>query len=190
MQNADPQMLILLWFILPAWLMAGFCDWLCHRATGIERTTGVKETWVHLLMFLEMGLPLLAALFLEVNAIIIAFMIVMCFLHEMTALWDVSYAVTARNVNPVEQHIHSFLEMLPLMALLLIISRHWNEFLALLGLNGIPASYDIRLRADPLPVTYIAVIFSGIILLELLPYLEEYFRGRRYQKKRSSGPAG
>lgn len=190
MQNADPQMLILLWFILPVWLIAGFCDWLCHRATGIERTTGVKETWIHMLMFLEMGLPLLAALFLEVNALIIAFMIVMFFLHEMTALWDVSYAVTGRNVNPVEQHIHSFLEMLPLMAVLLIISRHWNEFLALLGLNDVPASFDIRLRADPLPVTYIVVIFSGIILLELLPYFEEYLRGSRYQKKHSSGSAG
>lgn len=185
MQNTDPQMIILLWFILPVWLGAGFCDWLCHRATGIERTTGVKETLIHMLMFLEMGLPLLAALFLEVNALIIAFMIVMFFLHETTALWDVRYAVSARNVTPVEQHIHSFLEMLPLMALLLIISRHWNEFLALFGLNDVTASFDIRLRAAPLPVTYIAVIFSGIILFELLPYLEEYFRGRRYQKKRT-----
>lgn len=38
MHNTDPQMLLLLWFILPVWLIAGFCDWLCHRATGIERT--------------------------------------------------------------------------------------------------------------------------------------------------------
>jgi len=185
MLNTDPQMLLLLWFILPVWLIAGFCDWLCHRATGIERTTGVKETWIHILMFLEMGLPLLAALFLEVNALIIAVMITMFFLHEMTALWDVSYAVSARKVTPVEQHIHSFLEMLPLMALLLIISRHWNEFLALFGLNDDAASFDIRLRADPLPVTYIVVIFSGIILFEFLPYLEEYFRGKRYRKKRT-----
>jgi len=190
MHDADSQMLILLWFILPVWLIAGFCDWLCHRATGIERTTGVKETLIHMLMFLEMGLPLLAALFLEVNALIIAFMIVMFFLHEMTALWDVSYAATARNITPLEQHIHSFLEMLPLMALLLIISRHWNEFLSLFGLSDVAASFDISLRADPLPVTYIVVIFSGIILLELLPYLEEYFRGRRYQKKRSTGAQG
>ncbi|WAH52097.1 diguanylate cyclase [Pseudescherichia vulneris] len=185
MLNTDPQMLLLLWFILPVWLIAGFCDWLCHRATGIERTTGVKETWIHILMFLEMGLPLLAALFLEVNALIIAVMIAMFFLHEMTALWDVSYAVSARKVTPIEQHIHSFLEMLPLMALLLIISRHWSEFLALFGLNDDAASFDIRLRADPLPVTYIVVIFSGIILFEFLPYLEEYFRVKRYRKKRT-----
>jgi len=189
MHNADPQTLILLWFILPVWLIAGFCDWLCHRATGIEHTTGVKETWIHMLMFLEMGLPLLAALLLEINTLIIAFMIVMFFLHEITALWDVSYAVTARKVTPVEQHIHSFLEMLPLMALLLIISHHWVEFLGLFSINDVAASYDIRFRTDPLPVTYIVVIFTGIILLELLPYLEEYFRGRRYQKKRSSEPA-
>ncbi|WP_208612747.1 hypothetical protein [Pantoea conspicua] len=133
MQQFDPQMLLLLYFVLPVWLIAGFADWICHRATDIENTTGLKETWIHILMFLEMGLPLLSALFLEVNALVFAFMIVLFFCHEATALWDVSYAVTAREVKPIEQHIHSFLEMVPLMALLLVISRHWSQFQALFG---------------------------------------------------------
>ncbi|HTJ55064.1 MAG TPA: diguanylate cyclase, partial [Nitrosospira sp.] len=127
----DPTLLILLYFILPLWLLAGCADWLCHRASHIERTTGAKESLLHLLMFAELGLPLLAAIFLQINAGIIAIMIVAFFIHEATALWDVSYAVTARDVTPIEQHVHSFLEMIPLMAILFVVSRHWDQFLAL-----------------------------------------------------------
>lgn len=183
MHNPDPQMLLLLYFVLPVWLIAGFADWLCHRATEIETTTGLKETWIHILMFLEMGLPLLSALFLDVNALVIGFMIVLFFCHEATALWDVSYAVTARRVSPVEQHIHSFLEMVPLMALLLVISRHWPQFLALFGAGDEPARYELKLRADPLPEAYIIAVMNGILLLEVLPYLEEYWRGKKARKR-------
>ncbi|MCP1436612.1 hypothetical protein J3D56_000048 [Erwinia persicina] len=42
MQNFDPQMLVLLYFVLPVWLIAGFADYLCHRATNIETTAGLK----------------------------------------------------------------------------------------------------------------------------------------------------
>lgn len=44
MPSSDPQMFLLLWFVLPVWLIAGFADWLCHRATHIETTAGIKET--------------------------------------------------------------------------------------------------------------------------------------------------
>lgn len=120
--------LILMYFVLPIWLLVGFADWLCHRATHIETTTGAKESLIHLLMFGEVGVPLLAALFLNVNALIIAIMIAAFFLHEATALWDVSYATTARTVTPVEQHVHSFLEMIPLLAVVSVISLHWDNF--------------------------------------------------------------
>ncbi|MCZ4058340.1 diguanylate cyclase [Pantoea sp. LMR881] len=183
MQNPDPQMLLLLYFVLPVWLIAGFADYLCHRATDIETTTGLKETYIHILMFLQMGLPLLSALFLEVNALVIGFMIVLFFCHEATALWDVSYAVTAREVRPVEQHIHSFLEMVPLMALLLVISRHWPQFLALFGLGDEPPRFDLHPRADPLPTSYIVAVLLGIFLLEMMPYFEEYLRAKRARKK-------
>lgn len=183
MNTLDPQMLLLLYLVLPVWLIAGFADWLCHRATNIETTTGLKETYIHILMFLEMGLPLLSALFLDVNALVIGFMIVLFFCHEATALWDVSYAVTAREVKPVEQHVHSFLEMVPLMALLLVISRHWSQFQALFGFGSEPARYELILRSDPLPTGYIIFVLSAIFLLEILPYFEEYQRGKKAKKR-------
>ena len=73
---SDPTVLILMYFVLPLWLVAGFADWLCHRASHIETTTGAKESLIHLLMFTEVGIPLLAAMFLDINALIIAGMLV------------------------------------------------------------------------------------------------------------------
>ncbi|WP_029592160.1 hypothetical protein [Franconibacter pulveris] len=183
MHQTDPTMLILLYFVLPVWLLAGISDWLCHRRTHIEATTGVKETLIHILMFIEVGVPLLAALLLQVNALLIGVMIVCFFLHEATALWDVSYAVTAREVSPVEQHVHSFLEMVPLMALLLVIARHWEQFLALFGAGPAQADYSLSLKEEMLPMGYIVAIFSAILLLELLPYFEELKRCWKNRKK-------
>jgi hypothetical protein len=125
---SDPTVLILMYFLLPVWLIAGFADWLCHRASHIESTTGAKESLIHLLMFVEVGIPLLAAMFLDVNALVIAIMIVAFFVHEATAMWDVHYATTARTVTPVEQHVHSFLEMIPLMGLVSVLTLHRGSF--------------------------------------------------------------
>jgi hypothetical protein len=58
----------LLYFVLPLWLAAGLADYLCHRASHIEKTSGYKESLLHLLMFAEIAVPLLAALFFEINA--------------------------------------------------------------------------------------------------------------------------
>ncbi len=121
---------------MPVWLLAGCADWLCHRASHIETTTGANECLLHLLMFAVIGLPLLAAIFLQINAGIIAFMIIAFFNHEATAFWDVSYAVTARDVTPIEQHVHSFLELIPLMAVLFVVTRHWDLSGALRFLHG------------------------------------------------------
>jgi hypothetical protein len=177
--SSDPTALILMYFVLPVWLLAGFADWLCHRASHIETTTGPKESLIHLLMFAEVGIPLLAAMFLEVNALIIAAMIVSYFIHEATAFWDVSYATTARTVAPVEQHVHSFLEMIPLMAILCVVSIHWGQFLALFGVGPERARFDLIWKSEPSPIAYVVSVLVVILLFEFLPYVEEFLRGLR-----------
>jgi hypothetical protein len=175
----DPVVLILMYFILPLWLLAGFADWLCHRASHIETTSGAKESVFHLIMLAEMGLPLLAAIFLQINAGVIAFMIAAFFLHEITALWDVSYAITVRRISPIEQHVHSFQEMIPLMAILLLISRHWGQFQALFGFGPETPRFDLAWKEEQLPVTYVISIMTVALLLEVIPFVEEFFRGLR-----------
>lgn len=129
-----------------------------------------------------MGIPLLAGLLLQVNALLIGVMIVCFFLHEATALWDVSYAVTAREVSPVEQHVHSFLEMVPLMALFLVIASYREQFLALFRRPGTSGLQSVAERGDAAD-GYIVAIFSAILLLEPLPYFEELKRCWKNRKK-------
>jgi hypothetical protein len=179
---SDPAVLILLYFILPVWLAAGFADWLCHRAAHIETTSGAKESMLHLLMFAEIGVPLLAAIFLEINAGIIALMIVAFFLHEATFFWDLSYAITMREVSPIEQHVHSFLEMIPLMAILFVVSLHWGQFQALFGFGSETPRFGLAWKEEPLPASYVLSIMTAIVLFEIIPYIEEFFRGVRANK--------
>jgi hypothetical protein len=169
---------MLMYFVLPLWLAAGFADYLCHRATHIERTSGWRESVLHLVQFVEMGIPVLAALFLEINAGVILIMIVCLLLHEATAIWDVRYASARREITPTEQHVHSFLEMLPLIGLLLVIALYWNHFIALFGLA--PFRWELALKPEPLPWLYVTIALGAIVLFELLPYMEELVRGLRY----------
>jgi hypothetical protein len=174
--------LMLMYVILPLWLAAGFADYLCHRAAHIERTSGWKESALHLAQFAEMGLPVLAALLFEINAAVILLMIVCLVLHEATAIWDVRYAAALREIRPIEQHVHSVLEMLPLTGLLLVIALHWGQFVSLFGLA--PAHFDLNLKPDPLPWGYIVSMLGCALLFEALPYLEELLRGLRSQGRK------
>jgi hypothetical protein len=185
----SPALQILMYFIMPLWILSGTADYLCHRRNDISHTAGPRESVLHLLMFAEMGIPLLAALFLEINALIFLVMIVAFLAHEATALWDVSYATRHRRVPPIEQHVHSFLELLPLMAGILLATLHWPQFLALFGAGDEAARWSLRLKQPPLPTGYTVFVLAAALLLALLPYLEELGRGlkaRRQGKQPSS----
>lgn len=179
MDAAHATRVLLLFFVVPLWLLAGIADWLCHRRTDIQHTSGVKESLIHLLMLAEMGVPVLAALVLDINALVLAIMVVAFVAHEATALWDVAYASTRRRIMPIEQHVHSFLEMLPLMGLAFVASLYWPQALALVGLGPEPADWGIRLKAAPLPLAYLGTVLGAIVVLEILPFAEEAWRGWR-----------
>jgi hypothetical protein len=34
----------MLYFLLPLWIVPGFADYLCHRRTKIETTSGIRES--------------------------------------------------------------------------------------------------------------------------------------------------
>ncbi|GAA4330655.1 hypothetical protein GCM10023144_18540 [Pigmentiphaga soli] len=179
-----PAQIILLYFVIPLWLLAGLADWLCHRRTDIAHTAGPAESVLHLLMFAEMALPLLACVFLEINAMVFLIMIAAFLAHEATALWDVSYAVRRRWVSPIEQHVHSFLEMMPLTAGMLVASLNWPQFLALFGLGDEAPRWTLAWDAGKLPAAYVAALLAAAALLALLPYLEELRRGLKAVRAR------
>jgi hypothetical protein len=179
MDVAEATRIFLLFVIVPLWMAAGIADWLCHRRSDIQHTSGAKESVIHLLMLAEMGVPVLAALLLQVNALVLVVMVVAFVLHEATALWDVSYAVSRRRVTPVEQHVHSFLEVLPFMALSFVGCLYWPQALAVAGLGPETADWGIRAKDQPLPLGYLGAVLVSIVVLEVLPYLEELWRGWR-----------
>jgi len=177
MEVSDILSRMLMYVVLPLWLTAGFADYLCHRTARIENTSGWKESALHLLQFAEMALAVLAALFLEITSLVILIMIACLVLHQATAMLDVHYANATRRVMPIEQHIHSVLEMLPLTALLLVVAMHWQSFSAIFGM-GTP-DYSLRWKQEPLPIAYIGTILTVTALLDILPYLEEFVRTLR-----------
>ena len=125
----------LLFFILPLWMAAGVTDYVLHKRAQIEENAGTKESILHALQLGEAGIPVVLALLLEINALIFLVMVLAFILHELTSLWDVSYASAHRDVSPLEQHVHSFMEVLPLMALSFVTILYWNQFVALIGLG-------------------------------------------------------
>lgn len=180
---------VIQYFVVPVWTAAGVADWWCHRASDIQDTTGAKETLIHLAMLAEAGTCVVAGLLLEVNAPVLALMIGSFFLHEATAMWDVDYAVTAREVTPIEQHVHSFLEMVPLMAVAFVSLLHWPQLEALAGRRVEPLAPLVRPKREPLGLPYVAGTLGSLLLLELLPYLEELRRDWRAHPGRLEPPA-
>jgi hypothetical protein len=107
----------LMYVLLPAWFVPGVADYLMHRRTRIERTGGVGESAIHAVMMAEISVRPLFTLLCEVNPLVLGISAATAGVHEATTIWDVrSAAVGGRQVRPAEQHIHSFLESLPFMA--------------------------------------------------------------------------
>jgi hypothetical protein len=173
--------LYLMYFLVPLWLAAGFADWLCHWHARIEHSTGARESAIHLAMLVEMGIPALAALFLEINALVLVVGVVAFALHEITALWDVGYASAHRSIAPFEQHVHSFLELIPLMGLSCMAFLHRDQVVALFD-PAANADWQLRMKSEPLPAEYIATVLVAIALLQVMPYFQELWRGIRASK--------
>ncbi|HEY3700061.1 MAG TPA: hypothetical protein VGK97_12050 [Spongiibacteraceae bacterium] len=167
---------LICYFAVPLWMLAGICDWWCHRITAIEKNSGIKESLIHSVMLFEMGIPILAALFLEVNALVLTLALTLWLVHEATALWDVSYAHKRRYLSPFEQHVHSFLELMPLMTFVLLAALHWTQFLALFGAGSDRADFTPQWKRRPLPLTYSIAVLGGVVCFQLIPYGEELWR--------------
>jgi len=168
---------VLLGFVvIPVWMGMGVADYFCHRASDIAHTSGVRESLMHLVQFTLVGIPLTLALFLRVDAGLLLVMLIFIVLHHAVAYIDVRYANATRLVRPVEQMVHSFLEMMPITAFLLVSIITFEQLEALFGIGEAHAEFALRLRQLPLPTWYIAAVLLGAFLFNLVPYLEEFLR--------------
>jgi hypothetical protein len=174
--------LLLGFIVLPLWIAAGLTDYLCHRAARISQNAGTPESLLHLVQFSLVGVPVTLALFFRGNAGFFILAAVFILLHHLVAYVDLRYADASRKIAPREQMVHSFLEILPITALLILAVAEWPQALAAVGLGGEQA----RLRPEPRLIsgTYAAAILAATLLFNFLPYLEELFRCLRAHNKR------
>ena len=170
-------------FVLPLWIAAGFADYLCHRVARISENSGTPESILHLVQFSLVGLPTILALFFRANAGFFLFAAPCILLHHLIAYIDLRYADATRKVEPREQMVHSFLEILPITAYLLLAVAEWPQFVSLFGLGEERPVFTPELRIPSVP--YAIAALAAAFLFNLLPYLEELVRClRRAHNKR------
>lgn len=162
--------------VMPLWLGAGLLDWRCHRRTHIETTAGARESAIHSLMLAEAGAPVMLGLFCEVNAGVLATCLGALGAHSATAYWDVTYAEERRRVTPGEQHLHSLLEVVPLMATGFLGALHWDQLRALVRQGAERADFRLRPKRRPLSWRSRAALLGAFALFGALPYAAEMRR--------------
>ena len=181
----EPVWDVLVYVLMPLWVVSGFLDYLCHRASHMENATGARESKIHWLMLAEVMLPLFLAVFYRINALVLGLMLLCLILHEITGYYDLKLAMTTRRVTVFEHQVHSALEILPLTAILLVMALHWPQTLALFG-AGIERA-DLSLGPKQIPrwgeIIPPAIAF---VCLAILPYLEELWRGLYARPRKQS----
>ncbi len=150
----------LLYGLLPAWFIPALLDWNQHRRSRIEITSGTRESLIHLLMMAEVGVPITLVLLCEINPLVLSTILASIAAHEATALWDVTAAErSGRRVTTWEQHVHSFLESLPIMAA-----------------SALGCLHRLRWKQNPLPGGYLAAVAAAVAAAIVVPYGEELYR--------------
>lgn len=180
----------LLWWLLgaalfPLWLLSGVADYLCHARTDLAHTSGRHEAALHLLQLAEIGAPLLAFLFLEVDALVLTLLLVGVVAHTLSAWRDLRYTAHRREITPAEQFVHGPLLMLPWVALALIAILHWPVLHALAD-PAIASDWRPHLRRPMFPAPIVAGVLAAAGALALLPGLWEFARAMAAQASSSS----
>lgn len=177
----------MMYFGLPAWSIAGGLDWLWHRQTKIETTSGPKESIMHLLMMAESGAGVLAGLFLEPNAGMFAIMSGGMLLHQATVVYDVEYTAPRRKIPVREQLTHTFMETLPFDILTVFACMYPDQFRSMLGLGPEKPDFTLRFRKPTLRVRHIGAIFGAATVISALPHIEELWRCWRAYREGLTG---
>jgi hypothetical protein len=165
---------VLMGAVIPLWVVAGLADWWCHRRTAIARTSGLPENVYHWILLGEAGVALVAVALLEINAAVLLLVFAAFLAHELTTFIELRYTVQHREVRPLEQMIHSFMELLPLVILALLAVMQWDQVLALFG-DGVP-DFSLRPKEQPWPPDYLLAALLAVVVFNLVPMAEESLR--------------
>ena len=154
-----------------AWLSAGLCDFLCHRRTDLPHTSGVAESVTHLLQLVLLGAAIVVGLAFETGRATTLMLTALVAAHALVGYIDTRIAFGRRRVIlPVEQHIHSVLDMAPIIALAWLVIRSWPA--------AVQGDWHIAWRTPAVPmVAWIAVLLPAVVLC-VLPAIVEFRAAR------------
>jgi hypothetical protein len=167
---------LILYGLLPFWGITGFIDWCCHRASAIERTSGLKESLIHSLMGIQLGIPIVLGLIFQVNVLILMISLFALLSHALVAHWDVKYSTPLREISIWEVHVHSYMATIPLFLLLLIVVINWGVVVKMLTLD-----WSGQFALMPTGSTQITPVYRRVYLVFMavfcvFPYVEENIR--------------
>jgi len=108
-----------------------------------------------------------------VTTALLALMVFCVLAHSAVSLWDTSFAQPRRHISPLEQMIHSHLEMLPVFGLALVIVMYWNVVM--------DPRWTLEPRSQPLPHAWTNTVLV-LLVPGLLMILEELARGMKEQR--------
>lgn len=161
----------LVWVLYPMWLLAGAGDYLSHRITHIERTSGTTESWLHIAQFGTLAVIFVCAVLLEITLAVLAIMVLASIAHTALSLIDVSYTLGRRHISAIEQHVHGFMNVIPIVAVCILAIMHWET---LLDTNAPQLSW----KDQPLSGTHIGWLLGSFAILAGTPIVEELARTR------------
>jgi hypothetical protein len=170
--------------VLPIWLLAGVLDYWLHQRTDIATTAGPRESRLHLAQTLQVGIPVLIVLFLELNLLALALLVAAAVAHTITAYWDVRYASQRRTILPLEQVVHAFMFTLPLFVTAVLVIMHWPAVHTSTGLSA--GDWALRLRDPPWDTHVVVTVLVASFVFGVVPTLAEYWQVRSAARSRAS----
>jgi hypothetical protein len=163
----------LAWVLYPLWLIGGAVDYVCHRRSDIQHTSGIQESWLHVAQFLTMALVFVSAVVLQITLPVVIALMILVVAHTVLSFIDVSYTLGRRHISPSEQHAHGLLNVVPLVAIGLLAILNWQTLLA-------PSTGSVvRLKDEPLSATHVAMLLGSFGVFAGGPVLEEWLRTYR-----------
>lgn len=156
---------VTIWHLLYLlWLTAGALDFRLHRASSIETTSGLKESTLHLVQIAILGAATLLWLSLRASQPLFLILLALVCLHAITGYWDTRVAYPTRAIRPLEQHVHSILDLAPWIAIGAVY-------------RSMPDTHVVTALAfDLAPIASWFFAIVPALLLTVLPALSEFRR--------------
>ncbi|WP_257385739.1 hypothetical protein [Tahibacter caeni] len=144
--------------LLPLWALAGLGDYLCHRASHIERTPfGAGEALLHLLQWAQIVAAVSLLAWLPSEPVALAFAAFCVVAHSATAWWDEYRTRPQRCISTAEHYCHAYLIALPVAGLLRVV---WA------WLQPVPSPAPASPGAAILAMVYAAFAVAGLLIAE------------------------